>query len=277
MASSSRKVFLSKLLGAVLCIFFLGFFTGRCSGVKSVERRAAKAEVVVSDENKAQVSPAEKEEPEEDFDDRKPEETVEDNSEEISEDEIQYVETEFYGLPKRYEQYFTDTQDMHLESAQNNGITPFKSRAEIDERVPALIASCKLKKIEANTKYSVDDLTISHPYVVPKCAKFLDDLATEFQNITESKSRFCVSSGLRTEEDIRKLQGRNSNATTKSAHLYGTTIDIAYARYEIDPDRPIRMPELRIALAGVLRDMQKEGRCLVKFERKQYCYHITIK
>ena len=30
-------------------------------------------------------------------------------------------------------------------------------------------------------------------------------------------------------------------------------------------------------LSGEIHELRKEGRCYVKIERKQYCYHITVR
>lgn len=308
MAKSSRLIFLAKVFGILFAFFILGFMMGRCSGRRVERRHAAKEDVKIEvtaqetqlearqeakpvtkkeakkkakKEAKQEAQQEDKEEPkQEPKQEAKPVEPVEPQKTEpeaVEKDEIQYVQSNFYGLPKRFEQHFNDLQDSHLAYAEKYGVRPFTTRASIEERTPAMIASGSLVKIQTNALYCVDELTSSHPYVVPRCAKFLDELARRFQTITESKSRFCVSSVLRTDEDIRRLQGKNGNVTVNSAHRYGTTIDIAYARYEIDPARPIRTPELRLALAEVLREMQKEGKCLVKIEKKQYCYHITIK
>jgi len=44
-------------------------------------------------------------------------------------------------------------------------------------------------------------------------------------------TRFTVTSVLRTEESIRRLQRRNRNSVRNSSHLHGTTIDMSYKTF----------------------------------------------
>ena len=125
--------------------------------------------------------------------------------------------------------------------------------------------------------YYVRGLTHSVPYLVPKAETLLSDIAREFQVISGTNSRFEVTSVLRTKEDIKKLQGSNANATTNSCHLYGTTFDISYARFRTDVLHPKSNAELREALAQAVYNLREQGRCYVKFEKKQKCYHITVR
>lgn len=181
------------------------------------------------------------------------------------------------GKPSAYERAFNDMQDKQKAAALANGLAPFKSRAEIEERYRELRRKNKLVLIETNPKYVVRELTYSSPYVVPKVERLLEDIADTFQAKTQSKAKFIVTSVLRTEEDIKKLRGVNGNASTASCHCNATTIDISYARFEQDEFRPRDGYQLRLALAQTLHELRKAGRCYVKIERKQYCYHITVR
>ena len=75
----------------------------------------------------------------------------------------------------------------------------------------------------------------------------------------------------------------NHNASENSCHLHGTTFDIGYNRYKTvyDPDGPerraVRDDTLKWVLSEVLRDMREEGRCYVKYEIKQGCFHVTVR
>ena len=181
------------------------------------------------------------------------------------------------GKPSIYERSFNDMQDKQKAAALANGLVPFKSRAEIEEQYKELRRKDKLVRIETNSKYVVRELTYSSPYVVPKVEKLLEDIADTFQAKTQSKAKFMVTSVLRTEEDIKKLRGVNGNASTASCHCNATTIDISYVRFEEDRVKPRDLYQLRLALAQTLHELRKEGRCYVKIERKQYCYHITVR
>ena len=181
------------------------------------------------------------------------------------------------GKVGTYERYFNDMQDKQKSAALANGLPPFKSRADIEARYKSLRRDKKLVLIESNPKYTVRSLTYSSPYVVPKVEKLLEDIADSFQKKTQSKTKFVVTSVLRTEEDVKKLKRVNGNASTNSCHCNATTIDISYVRFEDDKLRPRDKYQLRLALAQTLHELRKESRCYVKIERKQYCYHITVR
>ena len=82
---------------------------------------------------------------------------------------------------------------------------------------------------------------------------------------------------LRTDEDVKNLSKRNINASQRSVHCYGTTVDISYKRFvkHDDEGKDANQVHLKAVLAEVLRDLKKEGRCYVKHEIKQACFHIT--
>ena len=185
--------------------------------------------------------------------------------------------TPIEGKARVYERSFNDMQDKQKVAALANGLAPFKSRVEIEENYGKLRLTRKLVRIESNPKYVVRELTSSSPYVVPKVRDLLDDIAVRFQEKTQSKARFIVTSVLRTEEDVKKLRKTNVNASTNSCHCNATTIDISYVRFGEDRVKPRDLYQLRLALAQTLHELRKEGRCYVKIERKQYCYHITVR
>ena len=80
-----------------------------------------------------------------------------------------------------------------------------------------------------------------------------------------------------------EMSGGNINATENSTHRYGTTFDLSYWRYVKVPElreRPYAdvPPEyLRATLSQVLKDLHDEGACYVKYEKKQTCFHITVR
>ena len=185
--------------------------------------------------------------------------------------------TPLMGKAQTYERHFNDLQPKQKKAALKNGLPPFESRAEIEAQYKKLHRKGKLVHIESNSKYIVRDLTVSSPYVVPKVEELLDNIADRFQEKTASKSRFVVTSVLRTKEDVAKLKKTNINASSASCHCYATTIDISYVRFGADEFRPREDYELRLALAQTLHELRKEERCYVKIERKQYCYHITVR
>ena len=97
------------------------------------------------------------------------------------------------------------------------------------------------------------------------------------QEKTQSKAQFVITSVLRTEEDIKKLKKKNGNASSNSCHCNATTVDISYSRFGQEGGGEQEDYHLRLALAKTLHELRAEGRCYVKIERKQYCYHITVR
>jgi hypothetical protein len=176
---------------------------------------------------------------------------------------------------------FPDTNDLQLTAAERWGVTPVKNRADAEARKKELVY------IAASPYYHVDPLRQSIPYLVPRAAVLLQDIGQAFFDSLYVKGvplhRFIVTSVLRTEEDVARLRRFNGNATEKSCHLYGTTFDICYNRYKTveDPDGPrrreVRNDSLKYVLSEVLRDMREQGRCYIKYEVKQGCYHMTVR
>ena len=95
--------------------------------------------------------------------------------------------------------------------------------------------------------------------------------------------RIIVTSVLRTDSDVKRLRRGNINATSNSAHRYGTTFDVSWKRFDQVPDpdgRPMQTvgsDTLKMVLAECLRDLKKQGDCYVKYELKQGCFHITAR
>ena len=70
----------------------------------------------------------------------------------------------------------------------------------------------------------------------------------------------------------------NPNAVAVSTHQYGTTFDISYSRFIRDQkENPRTFQNLSQLLSEVLLEFQTQGRCYVKYEGKQSCFHITVR
>lgn len=170
---------------------------------------------------------------------------------------------------------FNDSNYQHYAHAERLGIRPITSlRDAYRTRRPVI-------KIESNELYLVDSLTHSLPYLVPEAARLLDDIARNFRDSLSSRGGyphlFRVTSLLRTPLTVKKLRRINRNATDSSTHQFGTTFDISYARfYTPDSTKAINDGDLKNLLGEVLYDLRRQGRCLVKYERKSPCYHITV-
>ena len=164
-------------------------------------------------------------------------------------DSIQEVSTphRIYSVPS-FANTFPDNNDVQLVAANKNGVRPPKNRAEAERRLSELVYA------GANPLY-VKGIPLH---------------------------QIIVTSILRTDEDVANLQKVNRNATENSCHRYGTTFDICYNRYKTvstkaEPRRQVRNDTLKWVLAEVLRDKREAGRCYVKHEVKQGCFHITVR
>ena len=106
------------------------------------------------------------------------------------------------------------------------------------------------------------------------------DICKNFKDSVESKGyphvKPIITSVFRTPASVKRLQrSGNVNSSSNSAHLYATTIDITYSRFE--GAVPVNYDPYKYILAEVLRDLRNDKRCYVKFELKQACFHITVR
>lgn len=180
-----------------------------------------------------------------------------------------------------YKRSFPDINDTHLSAAKKLGISPLENREQ------SLSMRGSLEELESGDLYTVDSLTHSIPFLVPKAHTLLKTIGQNFLDSLQSKglnpNKVLVTSVLRTREDVRRLRQRNGNASENSAHFYGTTFDLSYNRYvkvEHPDGRPMQdvSPDtLKLVLSEVLRDLRESEACYVKYELKQGCFHITAR
>ena len=183
-----------------------------------------------------------------------------------------------------YDDCLPDSQEQHISPAKKLGINPVSTR----EAVLHQARNHNLVCIAESPFFMVEKLDYSMPYLIPKARDLLTKISLNFLDSLQSKGYKpylpIVTSALRTTDDVQKLTRRNRNATDNSCHCYGTTFDITYSRYI--PLTGIPTPvdsaewkrgEIKLVLAEVLYDLRNEGRCFVKHERKQPCFHITVR
>ncbi|MDE5789667.1 MAG: hypothetical protein K2H96_00360 [Muribaculaceae bacterium] len=169
---------------------------------------------------------------------------------------------------------FNDSNYRQYAYAEKLGIAPITDLSKAyHTRRPML-------KIQSNADYYVDTLTHSLPYLVPEASSLLSAIGRNFQDSLKRKGnaryKIRVTSLLRTPATVKKLRRVNINATDSSTHQFGTTFDISYHRFHcLDSRYELSQEALKNVLAEVLYDLRKEGRCLVKFERKTGCFHVT--
>ena len=178
--------------------------------------------------------------------------------------------------------HFDDVNDTQIVAAQEFGIEPLKTRDEIDS---VLIAS--LSTVETSNLFFVEKLTHSVPYLTNNASDLLNTIAENFQDKLRNKGlaqyQIIVTSLLRTEDDVRRLQRVNRNAVRKSCHMYGTTFDIAYNCFQqvdtlADFEGDVASHKVLVNTLGeTLKELRDNERCFIKYERRQPCFHITAR
>ena len=189
------------------------------------------------------------------------------------------VKNRIYSVP-HFGNTFPDQNDVQLVAAQRHGVKAVLDRKDAERRKSELVY------VGNNPFFHVDRLNNSIPYLVPSASELLQDIGRAFFDSLQTKQiplhKIIVTSVLRSKADVAKLRQHNSNATENSCHLYGTTFDVCYNRYKTveDPQGPrrrqVRNDSLKWVLSEVLNDMRQQKRCLVKYEVKQGCFHITV-
>ncbi len=181
-----------------------------------------------------------------------------------------------------YNAAFPDVQDVQIVAAMKWGVKPVKNRRQAEARKNELVY------IGAHPYYDIDPaMRSSIPYLVPRANDLLHDISRNFLDSLYVKGvplhKLIISSVLRTEDDVARLLRQNGNASDQSCHRFGTTFDICYNRYTtVSPPngpqrRTVQNDTLKWVLSEVLRDVRQEGRCYIKHEVKQGCFHITVR
>ncbi len=171
---------------------------------------------------------------------------------------------------------FNDSNYLHIQAATAIGIEP------LNDLAGTWHATRPLVKIRTCRDFYIDRLTHSLPYLVPEAATLLHDIGRSFRDSLAARGggsyRIKVTSVLRTPATIARLRRRNANAVDTSAHQFGTTFDISYAKFICDSITVSRTQEdLKNLLAEILLNLRDSSRCYVKYERRQACFHITAR
>ncbi len=83
---------------------------------------------------------------------------------------------------------------------------------------------------------------------------------------------------VRSVQSQKKLAKGNVNAASKSAHLYGSTFDIAYKKFRSVSNSIGKKPSQKIleqTLEKTLVELKNKGLLVGIKEYRQPCYHIT--
>jgi hypothetical protein len=185
-------------------------------------------------------------------------------------------------LPDSCEEYVThahqlnDSVRRYLAHSYLNGIGILKYQREIKPKLD----SGKLVLIENNKYYLLENMFYSYPFLTVKGAKLLDEIGEKFhqklKNTHLKKSKFIVTSLLRTVSSVNRLRKINGNAIKYSSHLHGTSFDICYD----DFDNPKKLSRaefdyLKEILAESIFELRSEGKCWATHEKWQTCFHVV--
>ena len=176
----------------------------------------------------------------------------------------------------RYAELFADMNDVQLATARKIGLS---NPERIDDP-----SKCQQLQLVQETKwYAIDTLRHSKPYLVPEGALLLRYIGERYADLqreygVQRDVRPIVTSMLRSKTDVRRLRRVNRNATENSCHEYGTTFDLSYTRFMTDEGEVVTDDAIyKKLLAKALYELRYEGLCYVKYERRQPCFHITVR
>ena len=181
-----------------------------------------------------------------------------------------------HSVGRSLREVFNDSNAVHLDAARSLGFEP------ISDLRTAYAISIPIREVRTCKDFHIDKLSHSMPYLVPEAERLLHDIGRSFSDTIRARGgkryKIKVTSLTRTDVTVRRLRRRNSNATQESAHRFGTTFDISYSKFICcDSSYVIHEGDLKNILAEVLYRLRREGRCYVKWERKQGCFHITTR
>lgn len=195
--------------------------------------------------------------------------------ESVSNDVEHKTYTRFRGAYKS----FNDLAELHIAAAQRKGISPMAERVDTIKHLDNMVQL----PMELDL-YKIDKLKHSVPYLVHDASKLLMQISSNFRDSLVSKKlpvyKLVITSVTRTLDDVSSLTKRNINASDNSAHCYGTTFDISWKRFEKRGPKganDVSTDRLKLILAEVLHDLRQRDMCYVVHEKKQACFHITVR
>lgn len=184
----------------------------------------------------------------------------------------------FSCLPDiHYEGELRDQPRAYFEHSKQHGIPlVLKNKRDLGQ----LVQQGVLKELQPNEYFVLDTMYYSYPFLIHETHELLMEIGERFQRKLENTglecTRFTVTSVLRTEESIRRLQRRNRNSVRNSAHLHGTTFDLSYKTFFAE--HPLTEGEVHYLgqmLMRTLWELRKEKKCWVTYEVWQTCLHVV--
>ncbi len=161
--------------------------------------------------------------------------------------------------------------------AKSKGIEICNNESDLVKR----LSTRKLVRVRSNRLYEIEEMSHSYPLLTRESRKLLREIGRKFRKRMNDEglkgSKFIITSMTRTTEKIKKLGKSNNNASENSPHLYGNAFDISYARFMIRKYKVRECDEwfMKEALAEVIYQMRKDGKCWATYERNQGCFHVV--
>ena len=150
------------------------------------------------------------------------------------------------------------------------------------QKLSQLSSVSGLKHISSNKYFHIDSMTHSKPLLTKQGKNILHTIASDFQKSLEAKGykkkKIVITSMTRSAESQKQLSKNNINATSQSAHLYGSTFDISYRRFKDVSNSAGKDPNHKTlvqTLEETLIKLKKKGDLVGIKEYKQPCFHIT--
>lgn len=164
-----------------------------------------------------------------------------------------------------------DTYEEHLTAAELKGLRLIQDEYQLYQK----IHDSTLVDVSQGRGYRVDSLTHSFPFITPDSKAVLEELGKAYEALAGEGNFFTVSSATRTESQQKALKRRNRNATDgNSSHSYGISFDISYIRFNGIREWDGKAQQY---LEKVLNHFQQTGKIYVIKERRQSCYHVTVR
>ena len=179
-------------------------------------------------------------------------------------------------VPGRLQEIFRDSNRLHIASGMEVGITPLdgvKGYYEPHHNV-VTITTCD--------DYLIEPLTHSMPFLVPRAAQLLHHIGRAFHDTVKARGgkeyRIKVTSLLRSPQSVSRLRRVNRAAVDTSSHLFGTTFDISWTKFDCrDSSHIVSLEDLKNVLAEVIYAEREKGHLYAIYERKRGCFHITTR
>lgn len=179
--------------------------------------------------------------------------------------------------PKNHFDKLNDNITTYYKKSYFSGI---KKTLKYSHEIIPLVKTGALIPLKQNQFYFIDTLRYSYAFLTPNSEMLLSEISKKFQqkiqNTNLKGAKIVVTSALRTTHKIRMLRKVNRNALKNSAHLHGTTFDIAYQTYyhpnKIKKAEKICLSEI---LTAVLFELKSQHKCWVTYEKFQSCFHVV--